>query len=116
MAWVSNGCGLTSMKVLLRSPAAATAWLNRTGLRRLAAQCWASKTGAGPALSTVLMIGIRGAFGASPANSTCNSGRIGSMVGWWEATSTSTRRARRSCAATSATNSSISPGGPAITV
>ena len=38
MAWVSSGCGLTSMKVAWSAPAAATAWLNRTGLRRLATQ------------------------------------------------------------------------------
>ncbi len=38
MAWVSNGCGLISMKVVCSAPAAVMAWLNRTGLRRLAAQ------------------------------------------------------------------------------
>ena len=38
IAWVSSGCGLISMNVLWSAPAASTAWLNRTGLRRLAAQ------------------------------------------------------------------------------
>jgi hypothetical protein len=38
MAWVSSGCGLISMNVLWSAPAAATAWLNRTGLRRLVTQ------------------------------------------------------------------------------
>ena len=43
MAWVSSGCGLISTKVPCSAPAAATAWLNRTGLRRLATQYSASK-------------------------------------------------------------------------
>ena len=43
------------------------AWLKRTGLRRLAAQCSASNAGVGPALSTVVMIGMLGLFGANPA-------------------------------------------------
>ena len=38
MAWVSSGWGLISMKVWWSAPAVAMAWLNRTGLRRLAAQ------------------------------------------------------------------------------
>ncbi len=39
MAWLSSGCGLTSTNVVLRSSAAlATAWLNRTGLRRFTTQ------------------------------------------------------------------------------
>ena len=45
MAWVSSGCGLISTKVPCSAPAAATAWLNRTGLRRLATQYSASKSG-----------------------------------------------------------------------
>ena len=38
MAWLSSGCGLTSTKVAWFSAAAATAWLNRTGLRRFTTQ------------------------------------------------------------------------------
>ena len=38
MAWLSSGCGLTSMKVAWFSAAVATAWLNRTGLRRFTTQ------------------------------------------------------------------------------
>ena len=38
MAWLSSGCGLTSTKVEWFSAALATAWLNRTGLRRLTTQ------------------------------------------------------------------------------
>src|SRR5262245_15568518 len=48
MAGVSRGWGLSSMKVACWVPAAAMAWLNRTGLRRLAAQCSASNTGVPP--------------------------------------------------------------------
>ena len=63
MAWVSSGCGLTSTKVAWSAPAAAMAWLNRTGLRRLATQYSASKTGAAPVpsvVSVVVMIGMVG--------------------------------------------------------
>ena len=38
IAWVSSGCGLISMNVLWSVAASWTARLNRTGLRRLAAQ------------------------------------------------------------------------------
>ena len=38
MAWMSNGWGLTSTKLACFSAAVATAWLNRTGLRRLTTQ------------------------------------------------------------------------------
>ena len=38
------------------------------------------------------------------------------MIGWWEATSTSMRRANRSWAATAAISASTCSGGPAITV
>ena len=37
------------------------------------------------------------------------------MIGWWEATSTSMRRASRSLFATVAISVSICSGGPAIT-
>ena len=38
------------------------------------------------------------------------------MVGWCDATSTSTRRASRPCASTTAITASTCSGGPAITV
>ena len=96
----------------------ATARANRTGLRRLATQWSASKThlpsvGLPSVVTSTGMVGVRG---VSEASSLRRSARIGSMIGWCEATSTSTRRASLSCASTTAIAASTWSGGPAITV
>ena len=62
--------------------AVAMAWLNRTGLRRLAAQWSASNNGALPVRSSVVLItGMAGSAVARSASAARSSGRIGSMIG-----------------------------------
>ena len=94
------------------------AWLNRTGLRRLATQYSASKTIAPVVVWSwvVVRIGILGVVRRQTGSALRNSGSIGSMIGWWDATSTSMRRASRSWASTTAITASTCAGGPAITV
>src|SRR5215208_5659972 len=117
MAWVVIGWGLISMKVWWSVPASVTAWVNRTGLRTLAAQYSASKTGVALRLSyTVVKRGIVAIFGSKPTKDARTSGRIGSMIGLWEATSMLTRPAKRSRRCTSLIRPSICAGGPAIMV
>ena len=67
-------------------------------------------------VEVVVMMGIVAMPGAKSAIAVRNSGRIGSMIGWCDATSTSTRRASRSGVLTTAISVSICSGGPAITV
>ena len=85
---VGDGVGEQRMRADLdegargSAPAAATAWLNRTGLRRLATQYSASKTAPRVVWSQVVeMNGMVGMLGVKSASAARNSGRIGSMIG-----------------------------------
>ena len=118
MAWVSSGCGLTSMKVrvlgggvvhgLAEPHRVAQVGHPVVGIEQRRRAVGVADGG--------LISGIFGAAGARSASALRNSGRIGSMVGWCDATSTSTRRANRPCASTTAITASTCSGGPAITV
>ncbi len=98
------------------APAVAMAWRNRTGLRRLVTQWSAS--------NSVVALGVFEAVVrpecAQPrrqsASAARSSGRIGSIIGWWDATSMFTLRAKVFCWRAVAIRSSIASVGPAITV
>ncbi len=62
------------------------------------------------------MIGITGKPGSRSASASFNSGRIGSIIAWWEATSTFTRRANLLSSPARATTASTASTGPATTV
>ena len=98
MAQVSTGSGLISMKVSCSAPAAATARANRTGAG-CRTQWEASKRAVPSRPPVVTNTGMAGGWG-SGRRVRCAARQHRSMIEWCEATSTSTRRASRSLAAT----------------
>ena len=95
------------------APAVAMAWLNRTGLAHVGHPVIGVEQRCGSGMSaTVVMNGMSGSLGVRPASASRNSGRIGSIIALWDATSMLTLRANVFCWVAAAMTASTGLGWP----
>ena len=99
IALVSTGCGLISMKVQWVAPAVGDGLAEPHRVAHVGHPVVGIEQRRGTGiLDCADRPGCVGSLGARPANASRNSGRMGSIIAWWDATSTFTRRANVFCA------------------